>query len=839
MISVRAILPNESRLPTIINSEYPHRPGLRPLNRLPLAAGPHVGQISPFRHSYPATLHQALVSQPGPGPTSQAPPSRPPLRMMPGFNIRGATPQPPPSHLQNRPPLMRVPAPTQAQPNPQSILRTSLPPQQQIQQIENRVSMIRSRAHQLHQIRQQTSDPVHIHRLQQEEDRLTKSYYECQQHLSNLLQPQQLQKQPIQQPQQQHQSPQMHRQQLPHQIHREQLQLQQQLQQQQIRQQQQALPPPPRPTYESISPVPNTNGKRPAMEIFETSRSKQPRLDGAQESPPREERQPPGHPDEGGAVRIPEGVTVSILPADSESPRQLDVMGGPPSVPSRGSSAGSRHSSGPTSPAAASPSMVANRLAQSGITLTPTAPQSPLVPLSPPANPVLSPISEGSLSPRGSPRVPINTSVIQRVPMTNISPAAAQPAGGQNETTFAVPRAPVLTRTNSTGSGIVTNPGAERPNRPPTIDLTDDEIQSHNAQMRATGGGAVSIDQIQNHEASVQRRLAGIPGTGQFPIRPMIQKNMQHQQQPPHTNKIPCALCKSFFPSVEVLNDHLVNYHGQQQFLTSPPNVQTQQNFRPPPVAIRRSPPNTSNPPGNLGPAGPIRNNISPRGPPQLVQMRGPSVIAPSTRPQEVAQRSQASGDREKLVIPLLNLSRLDANKLRALNDMGVASFIPLEGITRLGIPIMRLQPDLPIGHFPHDTAIEIGPVERLGGNALPAPPAHPALPPPPPPNNILPNHGNPPPRPLQVPQVVSPPMGICTDRNCPDFNRGRVQGTSVVHHMNNSGISANHQHQQNIGGSAGASLNHQYHPHQQGIHDSFLGAQSNQLVVTQVNRIM
>ncbi|CAL8131686.1 unnamed protein product [Orchesella dallaii] len=831
----------------------------------------------PYRASnYPNTLHQALAN-----PNGQGPPPRPQLRPMPGVHMQGGQRVHGPQ-IQNRPPLTRVPHAGQMgnQQNvntvqPQAALMSpSLSRQErelhdQVLHFQQKIEAIAVNLNDISlRIRQQTNHEV-VTRLQIEKQKLMTMYTDNQRAMMNAqtklkeIQQQMLQQQhevqqmqqqhriqqhPVQRQQQQHivQQQQHHQQQQQNQVqqqqqhavqqqqqqhalqqqhqhsvqqqqqqqhalqqqqqqrHQQQLQQQHQRQQMHYSQQQQLRHQELQKLQQGVEvriQNGNGNGKRPAVEVIDVThvnRAKQPRIDFGQPEETTITEVNKNVSNDNRQLWIPTGLTLSLVPnSDSASPPTQVAPGA-----HSGGSSGSRHTSRTSSPAINSPGTVAAKLSTNGITVTPASPtRSP-----PPNNPILSPISD--CSPRGSPRTP-GTSVIQRAPNA-ASPVISTGSGSpsprtaftppQQNPNFAVPRAPGLARPNNNGVGV--NPNAERPDRPPTIDLTDDEIQSHNAHMRATGGGVVTEEQLQNHE--YQRRLAGI-----------------HVRNNSQLRSVPCPQCNVYFGSVEIMNEHSVRAHGHSAIQHPGPNQP--QHFRQPngpQLAIRRNSPQSAS---LLNPSI-LRGDLPIRAPPrlphppsnQLVPIRGPN---PATRPQELLHRHMIPrSDSEKLVMPLINLEMSDA-KRRALTDLGVMGFLPLAGLESIGIPVMRLRPDVSLGHFPHDNAVEVGPYQPLVPNLRGSQPITSSTPP----TNVSPGAS-------RLPNG-SPNMTYtrCTDASCPEYHppiprpspsAGHAHGNVAVANNNNSGAITNNN-------------NNQYHQQQR---ESIVGNHS-QLIVTPVSR--
>ncbi|CAG7629714.1 unnamed protein product [Allacma fusca] len=332
-------------------------------------------------------------------------------------------------------------------------------------------------------------------------------------------------------------------------------------------------------------------------------------------------------------------------------------------------------------------STVTNALAVRGVTVTPASPpvggheqqirhaegsNSPIVPTSPCSSPTA-----------GGPY-----SVIQRVertpnsisPIRNFSPPVSNP-GNQVPHQFAIPRNPApRSITNGIGHATATA-NIERPDRPPTVDLTDDDVLHHHQAMENSRHNLHLHHQHSMHHAAASEAAARH-------ARSQLANNgsPQNQYRPPQRNMFPCHQCNSLFSSSQVLEEHKMTVHGYGQRGSTQVRM-TLQNSRPTADQLRQAQSRHQTPQ--------MQANLRPQSP--------------------SSSRSSADRASKNLCIPLLDLSRLDPVKLKHLEDIGISCIVPLTGNERnggiMGIPVMSLRQDGLMSPFPWDSVLPLGPV--------------------------------------------------------------------------------------------------------------------------------
>jgi hypothetical protein len=408
------------------------------------------------------------------------------------------------------------------------------------------------------------------------------------------------------------------------------------------------------------------------------------------------------------SVRLGNSITLSVCSSNSATSSGQNS----PSISPVQQDSLSRHNS-PTLPNISN--QVSSVLAVRGVTVTRA---SPPVNSNSPTNSNPSPSHSPLISPQIQPQ---NHSVIQRGPRSmspadilrdrNFSPPVISSVRGNTPTqqhNFAVPRAPApIQRLSQEGSPYALNSSAERPDRPPTVDLTDDNVQ------------AMHANQAQQKIAGLQqaiRRGMPPPGSVRGTSRPFC-----------------CNICGVICGTLPALEIHKATSHG----------------------AIRINPSNQSTSPNQMGHTA----SVSPRfgGNLQQTSVRSPLLNRPIPgqgvnlnspirqqqatppilrNPQLMSQFRQQipcrpnlpngeTNNQEKfLYIPHLDLSRIDSNKMKRLEELGISCIVPLQGnnMTQMGIPVMNLRDHSNNQHVPWDSVLPMGPVhqpviEQLNGN--------------------------------------------------------------------------------------------------------------------------
>lgn len=255
------------------------------------------------------------------------------------------------------------------------------------------------------------------------------------------------------------------------------------------------------------------------------------------------------------SVRLGNSITLSVCPTNSthNSPATSPAL----------QDLGLKQSSRSSSPAQAHHSVLAVR----GVTVTPASPPitgiSPVSSPSPSHSPVASSLTQHQIQQQQK----AQASVIQRGPTSmspprenpprddnfsppvistvrgNVQPATTQSIPLQQAAAshnFAIPRPPppihrMQYSSSSYGMGVTVNSTAQRPDRPPTVDLTDDDVQTH-----------------------AQQRISGVPQNHQMMNPPPIRRFVAAQaatfpQQRSSTtmDRLPsCNICGLMFPSI-------------------------------------------------------------------------------------------------------------------------------------------------------------------------------------------------------------------------------------------------------------------------------------------------
>jgi len=413
------------------------------------------------------------------------------------------------------------------------------------------------------------------------------------------------------------------------------------------------------------------------------------------------------------SVRIGSSITLSVCPGDDTRSRQSAIRSNPAVENSV------VRSSNPQN---------ASVLAVRGVTVSSHSP--PIQSKSPVAvnpSPSHSPVAAASQNYSG---------VIQRGPGTvspqrNPSPPVNMPNRGVTHN-FAVPRAPTTMHPsrgptpyqaqqqaggNSTYS---INTTVDRPNRPPTVDLTSDDIQAHQNSQNM----ALRMHEMQSQIAMEQRRL-------------MHQQNVQAQANNPNNpayrgpRPALCMLCNSNFPSTQALEEHKISYHGVNPAHLRNPNPNLPAGIRPNPnsgIQIRevrsinpqmaagavRAPP----PPHSATVSALLRSQSQPR-----------STNSPTRPVQQQSAPRSATPPGKYFYIPLLDLSRVDETKMRKLEEIGISCVVPLQGgnnlMSHMGIPVMNIRNETNLfsQHIPWDSVIPMGPVHQpANSNSGPGP---------------------------------------------------------------------------------------------------------------------
>ncbi|OXA63945.1 hypothetical protein Fcan01_02943 [Folsomia candida] len=431
------------------------------------------------------------------------------------------------------------------------------------------------------------------------------------------------------------------------------------------------------------------------------------------------------------SVRLGNSITLSVCPTNSthNSPATSPAL----------QDLGLKQSSRSSSPAQAHHSVLAVR----GVTVTPASPPitgiSPVSSPSPSHSPVASSLTQHQIQQQQK----AQASVIQRGPTSmspprenpprddnfsppvistvrgNVQPATTQSIPLQQAAAshnFAIPRPPppihrMQYSSSSYGMGVTVNSTAQRPDRPPTVDLTDDDVQTH-----------------------AQQRISGVPQNHQMMNPPPIRRFVAAQaatfpQQRSSTtmDRLPsCNICGLMFPSILSLDTHKMSNHAIPR-----------SNQHPPPPANVTSPTNGGTRPQQPSP---VRSALTMSRPmimpghgaqPSIVrapQVPGSVSILRSHQPTSSQIRSQSpnrpsisnspvNNNGKYLYIPLLDMGRMDANKMRKLEEIGITCVVPLQGnntMTQMGIPIMSLRGDMAISqHVPWDSVLPMGPISQ------------------------------------------------------------------------------------------------------------------------------
>lgn len=430
------------------------------------------------------------------------------------------------------------------------------------------------------------------------------------------------------------------------------------------------------------------------------------------------------------SVRLGNSITLSVCPTSSanNSPTTSPALREehPPISAKQSMPTGSP--SAPVSPATSH--QMSSVLAVRGVTVTRASP--PITAISPVSSPspCNSPVTT-SASPGAHQQIHHHyqhpqaaaASVIQRGPGSispenprdrNFSPPVittvrgnVHPVNNSNSHSpshnFAVPRPPPPIH-RGMGQGVphqlqhspsyAINSSADRPERPPTVDLTDDNAQAHyNPQTQQRINGIVTQNQ---QNPSIRRfvtaQTANFGQTSGQQTRPLTAR----------LNCPSCNICSLMFPSIQLLEQHKLTQHNvprtnpQQQVptSTSPGGGATRPQMPPPVGQAQLSHPSAS----TVRNAGPSRPPLNPG---HVAHHRPPLAPGPNSilrhqqsEPSQMQIRSQSpnrptipnspnQNQGKYLYIPLLDLGRLDANKMRKLEEIGISCVVPLQVSTK------------------------------------------------------------------------------------------------------------------------------------------------------------
>jgi len=213
---------------------------------------------------------------------------------------------------------------------------------------------------------------------------------------------------------------------------------------------------------------------------------------------------------------------------------------------------------------------------------------------------------------------------------------------------------PLHSMRRADGSTVIVN-SAERPNRPPTVDLTHEETTNERAQIALSAAASLGLTN----------------GVGSRPVS--------------------CEHCSILFGSWQDLEKHKLtsNCRGMNGMGVRRGPIISSVRSMVEPVQRR---PAIHNPQSVLRPQ---QNSFQPQ-----QTMRAPAP------PQNVNRNVAGPPASNYMYIPLLDLTRLDDAKIMKLDELGITSIVPLHeknGLGSLGIPIMNLRQAVGNGSCPWD----------------------------------------------------------------------------------------------------------------------------------------
>jgi hypothetical protein len=77
-----------------------------------------------------------------------------------------------------------------------------------------------------------------------------------------------------------------------------------------------------------------------------------------------------------------------------------------------------------------------------------------------------------------------------------------------------------------------------------------------------------------------------------------------------------------------------------------------------------------------------------------------------------------ANGHSRYMYIPLIDMSQMDATRIRRLEEIGITSIVPLHGndrtLERMGVPIVSLRASGSTAATPWDSVLPLGPIQQV-----------------------------------------------------------------------------------------------------------------------------